>query len=274
MSRVLGFSLLFLSGSAPFLPAQTVEEKAVVQVVEQMFAALKAGDTAGMRATLHPAARIIQTGTREAVPFHRVNSVDDFLKAIGGATGRGLEERIYHPEVRIDDNLATVWLHYDFLVGGQLSHCGVDAYQLIRVPEGWRILQIVDTQRRQGCADIQKAAQTAHDRRIDYIELPVTDLPRARQFYQRVFGWSFTDHGADYTSFADGRITGGLVKVDRPAGSGALVVLYAANLPAIRDSVVAAGGKIVRDIFEFPGGRRFHFTDPAGNELAVWSLSP
>jgi SnoaL-like domain len=147
-------SLLFpflLLPSQPALAQSGEAEKAVVRVVERLFQALKADDTAGMRAVLHPAARIVQTGTREGTPFNRVNSVDDFLISVGAAKGKGLEERIYNPEVRIDDNLATVWLQYDFLVGGQLSHCGVDSYQIVRGSEGWRILQIVDTQRREGC---------------------------------------------------------------------------------------------------------------------------
>ena len=267
------FLLCLLIGASlanrPLL-GQTDDAKAAVRVVEQMFEALKAGDTAGMRAVMHPAARVIQTGTREGAPFARVNTLDDFLKAIGGA-GRKLEERIYNPEVRIDDNLATVWVQYDFLVNGQISHCGVDSYQLVRTGEGWRVLHVVDTQRREGCAEIAKAAQAAHDRQVDYIEIPVTDVAAARTFYQKAFQWPFTDYGADYTSFADGRLTGGLRKVERRAGSGVLVVLYAKDLDATRTRIVSAGGKIVQETHEFPGGRRFHFADPSGNELAVWS---
>lgn len=253
------------------LPAQTSDSKAAVRVVEQMFEALKAGDTAGMRAVMHPAARVIQTGTRDGVPFNRVNSLDDFLKAIAGAGGRKLEERIYNPEVRVDDHLATVWVQYDFLVNGQVSHCGVDSYQLVRVADQWRVLQVVDTQRREGCADIAKASQAAHDRRVDYVEIPVVDVGKAKQFYQKVFEWEFTDYGPDYTSFADGRLSGGLRKVERQAGSGILVVFYARDLNAMHARVTQAGGRIVQETHEFPGGRRFHFADPSGNELAVWS---
>jgi predicted enzyme related to lactoylglutathione lyase len=255
------------------LPAQTDEAKAAVRVVEQMFEALKAGDTAAMRAVMHPDARVIQTGTREGQSFNRVNTLDNFLKAIGGAaaSGRKLEERIYNPEVRIDDNLATVWVQYDFLVDGQITHCGVDSYQLVRIAQSWRVLQVVDTQRREGCNEIAKAAQAAHDRQVDYVEIPVTDVAAAKTFYQKVFQWPFTDYGADYTSFADGRLTGGLRKVERRAGSGVLVVLYAKDLDATRARIVSAGGKIVQETHEFPGGRRFHFADPSGNELAVWS---
>jgi len=109
------------------------------------------------------------------------------------------------------------------------------------------------------------------DRRIDYIELPATDVARGKRFYQDVFGWSFTDYGPDYTSFEDGRLAGGLTKDGRVAKGGALVVIYARDLGAMEKRVRDAGGTIVKPIFEFPGGRRFHFADPSGNELSVWS---
>ncbi len=81
----------------------------------------------------------------------------------------------------------------------------------------------------------------------------------------------FTDFGPDDTSFADGRLTGGLRKVDSHATGGPHVVIYAVDLEKVQRAVIEAGGTIVREPFEFPGGRRFHFTDPSGNELAVWS---
>ena len=114
-------------------------------------------------------------------------------------------------------------------------------------------------------------AQTDHDKRIDYIEFPVDDVGVAKTFYRTVFGWKFTDYGPDYASFEDGRLTGGLHGGKTGARGGALVVIYAKALEEARDAVVFSGGKIVVETHEFPGGRRFHFTDPAGNELAVWS---
>jgi predicted enzyme related to lactoylglutathione lyase len=108
---------------------------------------------------------------------------------------------------------------------------------------------------------------------INYIELPAADLAAAKEFYAAVFGWTFTDWGPEYVSFDGAGIDGGF----RGDGSvtsqplGVLAVLYSDNLEATRDSIVAAGGKIVEPIFSFPGGRRFHFSDPSGNELAVWS---
>jgi len=118
----------------------------------------------------------------------------------------------------------------------------------------------------------QKTVETkSNDGRIDYIEFPATDVAKTKAFYERVFGWKFTDYGPDYTSFEDGRIAGGFTKVGKVAQGGPLVVLYAGDLAAMESKVKQAGGAIVKDIFPFPGGRRFHFTDPSGNVLAVWS---
>lgn len=114
-------------------------------------------------------------------------------------------------------------------------------------------------------------SNAANDRRIDYIELPVSDLPEAKRFYAAAFGWPFTDYGDDYASFEDGRLNGGLTSDPTERSKAPLVVLYATNLEETLDRVAASGGKILKPIFAFPGGRRFHFADPAGNELAVWS---
>jgi uncharacterized protein len=116
-----------------------------------------------------------------------------------------------------------------------------------------------------------------HDLQIDYIEFPATDIEATKKFYEQVFGWKFQDYGPDYTSFLDGRLAGGFNKGAHPASpgggktNGPLIVIYAASLEEIYGEVKTAGGKIVKEIFGFPGGRRFHFTDPNGNELAVWS---
>jgi predicted enzyme related to lactoylglutathione lyase len=119
-------------------------------------------------------------------------------------------------------------------------------------------------------SDNGKADQKSNDRRIDYIEFHADDLAKAKAFYTQAFGWKFTDYGPDYTAFDDGRLTGGFWKQGN-AGSGPLVILYAADLAAAEARIRAAGGTIVKAPFAFPGGRRFHFTDPCGNELAVWS---
>lgn len=106
--------------------------------------------------------------------------------------------------------------------------------------------------------------------RINYIEFPGKNLEALKTFYGAVFGWTFTDYGPDYTAFSDGALDGGFTTEASP-GKGALVILYSEKLEDSLDSVQKQGGTIVKNIFEFPGGRRFHFTDPDGNELAVWS---
>lgn len=120
-------------------------------------------------------------------------------------------------------------------------------------------------------------AVSGNDRRIDYIEFVVGDIARARDFYGKAFGWSFKDYGPAYCEFNDGRLTGGFALAgevgpdDHVASGGALVVLYADDLDAVQQRVEEAGGRIVKPAFSFPGGRRFHFSDPDGYELAVWS---
>jgi predicted enzyme related to lactoylglutathione lyase len=109
------------------------------------------------------------------------------------------------------------------------------------------------------------------DSRIDYIEMNVRDLARSKAFYGGAFGWQFTDYGPSYCAFSDGRLDGGFTTGEAPKPGGPLVILYANDLESMQGRVEAAGGKIVKAIFAFPGGRRFHFTDPDGYELAVWS---
>jgi predicted enzyme related to lactoylglutathione lyase len=112
---------------------------------------------------------------------------------------------------------------------------------------------------------------TKHDRKIDYIEIAATDIAATKRFYQDVFGWKFTDYGPDYTSFEDGRLAGGFYKADATHAGTILVVMFAVDLAAMEQRIRSAGGTIVKPIFSFPGGRRFHFADPSGNQLAVWS---
>ena len=110
-----------------------------------------------------------------------------------------------------------------------------------------------------------------NDQRIDYVEFNVADLGRARNFYAAAFGWTMTDYGPEYCAFADGRLEGGFTTQGAPSPGGPLVILYADDLAATQTRVEAAGGRIVKPVFDFPGGRRFHFADPDGYELAVWS---
>lgn len=107
--------------------------------------------------------------------------------------------------------------------------------------------------------------------KLDYLELPAGNgsLDSAKSFYARAFGWSFTDYGPTYSAFSEG-LDGGF-DADPAAVRAPLPVLYSAQIEHMQEAVTEAGGTITRPIFAFPGGRRFHFTDPAGNELAVWS---
>ena len=109
------------------------------------------------------------------------------------------------------------------------------------------------------------------DRTIDYIEFNVSDIVRSKEFYGSAFGWTFTDYGPDYCEFSDGNMKGGFDASSPVTTGGPLVVLYGDNLKTVQKRVEDAGGKITKAIFEFPGGQRFHFTDPDGYELAVWS---
>ena len=108
---------------------------------------------------------------------------------------------------------------------------------------------------------------------INYIELPLIDIAKTKQFYSEVFGWEFTDWGPGYISFSGANIDGGFNGVDGiiATAPGVLVVLFADDLPAKLRQVEAAGGEILKPIYDFPGGRRFHFVDPNGTELAIWS---
>jgi predicted enzyme related to lactoylglutathione lyase len=111
----------------------------------------------------------------------------------------------------------------------------------------------------------------AKNNHINYIEFKARDLEKIKQFYTTAFGWTFTDYGPSYASFSEGGLDGGFEKTDAEIVNGTLIVLYHKDLKLIKQKIIEAGGKITKDIFSFPGGRRFHFTDPSGNELAIWS---
>jgi predicted enzyme related to lactoylglutathione lyase len=109
------------------------------------------------------------------------------------------------------------------------------------------------------------------DRRIDNIEFAVSDIARSRAFYGEAFGWTFTDYGPSYCEFTDGRLTGGLAKGNPVNPGGPLVIIYVEDLAGMQRRLEGLGARIVKALFAFPGGRRFHFLDPDGYELAVWS---
>jgi len=109
---------------------------------------------------------------------------------------------------------------------------------------------------------------------IDYIEMPSRDLAGTRQFFTELFGWRFEDYGPDYSSFDDGRMTGGFFTGDdisAISSASPFVVFYVENLERAAAEVERLGGRITRAIFDFPGGRRLHFTAPGTGEFAIWS---
>ena len=107
---------------------------------------------------------------------------------------------------------------------------------------------------------------------IDYVEFTVIDLEEAKRFYAAAFGWTFNDYGPEYAGIRGGdRELGGLHQTSQLRRGGPLVVVYSQDLDTTLSAVKLAGAEVLREPFPFPGGRRFHFADPSGNELAVWS---
>ncbi|MCZ7672858.1 MAG: VOC family protein [Chloroflexi bacterium] len=110
--------------------------------------------------------------------------------------------------------------------------------------------------------------------KMNYVEFPARDIEAAKKFFTAVFGWVFEDYGPDYTAFSNEGLDGGFYQSDLCAtteNGSVLVIFYSNTLEKTQAKVETAGGSIIKPIFPFPGGRRFHFTDPSGNEYAVWS---
>ena len=112
------------------------------------------------------------------------------------------------------------------------------------------------------------------ENRIDYVEIPVTDLKKARAFFEALLGWKFQEWGDEYMSFSDGRLNGGFrLATETPPPGGVLIVFFSEDLERDVQRVQELGGTISQEIFSFPGGRRFHFIDPVGVEFAIWGES-
>ena len=114
---------------------------------------------------------------------------------------------------------------------------------------------------------------TLHEK-INYLELPARNLDATKTFFSTLFGWTFVDYGPDYSAFSNAGLDGGFFRSELQASTekgAALVVFYSQRLEQTQLKIERAGGQILRPIFDFPGGRRFHFSDPSGNEYGVWS---
>jgi len=110
--------------------------------------------------------------------------------------------------------------------------------------------------------------------KINYVEFPAKDIAATKVFFEKAFGWSFVDYGPEYTAFSDQGLDGGFYKSNQSSSTengSALIVFYSSNLEQTQSKIEAAGGTIIKSTFEFPGGRRFHFSDPNNNEYAIWS---
>ena len=133
--------------------ALTAEQKEVLAVVERLFEGMRTHDTAMMRSTLLPDVRLMSVSARDGQRRVVTADVNRWIAGAGAATEKW-DERLVNPEVRVDDTMATVWTGYTFHVGERFSHCGYDAFQLARTADGWKIVHIMDTQRREGCPQV------------------------------------------------------------------------------------------------------------------------
>ena len=110
--------------------------------------------------------------------------------------------------------------------------------------------------------------------KLNYVELPSCDMAATKAFFEQAFNWSFVDYGPDYTAFSGQGLDGGFFRANlrsRTTDGAALVIFYSKDLEGTLSKIKAFGGSIIKPIFNFPGGRRFHFTEPSCNEFAVWS---
>ena len=131
--------------------AQAPDAKVEVRrVIDRLFDGMRAADTAAIRATFHPEFRLAVTTFRDSQPSITLVTGDVFIASIGSATVK-LDEQIRDVEIRVEDNVATVWNRYVFYVDGRADHCGIDAFTLVRTAGGWKVLMVADTQRREGC---------------------------------------------------------------------------------------------------------------------------
>ena len=144
---------LMLAALALAGPATGQEADDPAAVVHRLFDAMRARDTTAIRQAFHAEGRLMTAGRdRAGNPVVQTATVDAFVRAVASARAR-LDERLSEVEVRMDEGMATVWARYEFYADTTFTHCGVDAFQLARTPEGWKIIQVADTRRREGCGE-------------------------------------------------------------------------------------------------------------------------
>lgn len=159
-STVLLLALLLppLLYPAPYAQAQTSPEQEVRAVVDRLFDGMRQGDSTIVRSVFHPEARLMSVSLRQGEPVLRIDSVDAFVRAVGTPRAQAWDERISNVQIQVDGALASAWMDYAFYRSEQFSHCGANAFQFFRTQEGWRIIQITDTRRREGCPEQQPPA--------------------------------------------------------------------------------------------------------------------
>jgi hypothetical protein len=154
MPRMLRLALLLLLTlpMAQPLRAQAAPEAQVREVIDRLFDGMRRGDSTAVRSVFHPEARMLSTMLQNGNPAMQAGDVDEFVRAVGSPHAEVWDERIDDLEIRVDDPMATAWMTYRFHLGDAFSHCGVNAFDLVRGAEGWRVVQVMDTRRR-SCPD-------------------------------------------------------------------------------------------------------------------------
>ena len=150
--RTVAYIGAWLAILAGISHAQTEPGIEALAVVHRLFNGMRAGDSAMVRSVFDLDARLVATETRDGQPTVRLTTADAFVAAVGRPHEAMWDEQIWDTEVRVDGNLAAVWTRYAFFLGGRFSHCGVDAFHLVRRADGWKIVDLADTRQREDCA--------------------------------------------------------------------------------------------------------------------------
>lgn len=156
MTPAPGGSPATASSAVAPVPALGTREREVIAVVVRLFDAMRARDTAAARVLFEPGARLQSVAMRQGVLTVSEDSLGMFLRAIGAPHPQIFDERIANERVLIDGPYAVAWVDYTFYLGDQKSHCGIDAFQMVQRPSGWRIFGLTDTRRRESCPDLPK----------------------------------------------------------------------------------------------------------------------